>query len=333
MTQFEDIKFVAEMSGNHLGSKDRAIEMIHAAAGAGATHVKFQAYTPTSMVCDPTYEVPDGPWKGRNLYDLYKANATPFDWFQDLFREAWGHGIVPFASVFCGAGLDMLEDLNCPIYKIASFELGHYDLISRVAETGKPMVLSTGLATDERLAGAVLAADSGDLDLTILQCTSAYPASIADANLSRLLRLIARYPGTEVGVSDHSASALVPMLAVTLGATMIEQHFRSYGAPGGDDHDFSQTPEGFRGMVNGVRAALEALGDGLPSEAEWENRALLRRLWVTKPIAVGEMLTRDNIGVFRGGDGPLGEQLDFYLGTKVIRPLVPGPFAGGRTIP
>ena len=276
---------VAEVGGNHLGSLMRAKLLVVAASGAGADAVKFQCFTPEQM-CAPDQVLQDGPWKGRNLLSLYRETHTPRDWFPELFAHAKDLGLVPFASVFHPDDVDFLETLGCMMYKVASFELTDHHLIAHAARTGKPIIISIGMATYNEILGAGRAAfDDGCLELTFLKCTSAYPADASDANLATLADLQdLRYTGPhtgrsiQIGLSDHTPGIGVAVAAVALGATMIEKHLTLRRPDGGPDAAFSMEPEEFGQMVTECRRAAAAIGTVQygPTQAEKSSLTLRR---------------------------------------------------------
>lgn len=274
-------EIVAELSSNHNGSLNRALELVMQAAGAGADAVKIQVFTPEQMA-DPESKIEKGPWAGRWALDLYREAQTPRPWVPLIFQTAEAYGINCFASVFHPDDIEFLEMLNCPRYKIASFELTDHDLIRHAAHTGKPLIISTGMATLEEIDQAVAAA-AGCPDLTLLKCTSAYPASPADANLAagkaldgygfgRILH------GAKWGVSDHSLGISVAVAASVMGATMIEKHLTLARGDGGIDAGFSMEPDEFARMVTTCREAVAAIGTVQygPSPTELAHVALRR---------------------------------------------------------
>ena len=273
-------RIVAEVSANHLGSMARALAIVAAAARAGAWGVKFQTYTPNQMVSRET-EITEGPWKGRNALGLYCEAHTPREWHAELFARARGLGLTPFSSVFHPDDVDFLEKMDCPIYKISSFELTDLDLIRHAARTGKPLVMSTGMATVDEISLAVLATRTPYermTHLTLLKCTSAYPASPADANLATMVHMFKNWP-VEVGLSDHTKGIGVAVAAAALGATMIEKHLTLRRDDGGPDAEFSMEPEEFRQLVTECRRASMAVGEVRygPTESEAPSLRLRRQ--------------------------------------------------------
>ena len=275
------LRIVAEMSASHLGSLGRAMMIVKAAAAAGADCIKFQTYQPEQMV-SADLQITSGPWAGRNALELYREAHTPMEWHPHLFKMARDLGLTPFSSVFHPDDVDFLETLDCPIYKIASFEITDLDLIRYAARTGKPLIISTGMATLDEIDQAVFAA-AGCQDLTLLKCSSAYPADPADINLAAGAAL-AGYTfgriahGTKWGLSDHTMGVGVAIAAAALGATMIEKHLTLARADGGLDAGFSMEPEEFRQMVTECRRAEQAIGTVRfgPLEAEAPSMELRR---------------------------------------------------------
>jgi len=264
-------RIVAELSANHLGHLDRALEIIEAAAAAGASAVKFQTFTPEQMA-EPGVVIQSGPWAGREALDLYREAHTPREWHGPLFARARELGIVAFSSVFHPDDVDFLETLGCPMYKIASFEINDLPLIRRAARTGKPVIISTGMASLEEIelaAAVVECAYSPRGHLTLLKCTSAYPARPNDAHLATMMDMRNRI-GCEVGLSDHTLGIGVAVAAAALGATMIEKHLTLARSDGGPDAAFSMEPDEFVQMVTECRRAAEAVGEVCygPSAAE-----------------------------------------------------------------
>lgn len=249
---------VAELSANHLGSLDRAMRIIEAASVAGADAIKLQTFNPEQMV-DADKVIVSGPWAGRNAQDLYRQAQTPREWHEPLFEKARSLGLMAFSSVFHPDDVDFLETLGCPIYKIASFELTDLALVAYAAGTGKPLIISTGMATEKEIEAAICAVDDANPgDLTLLKCTSSYPADPADANLNTMVAMM-RF-GVEVGLSDHTLGCGVAVAATALGASVIEKHLTLSRADGGLDAAFSMEPTEFAQMVTECRRAHAALG-------------------------------------------------------------------------
>ena len=283
---------IAEISCNHLGSLDRALELILMARYVGADAVKLQCWSQSQMVADPTYKIEAGTWAGRNLYDLYQEAWTPWEWFPTLFDYARSIGIECFSSVFDVSALAYLEFLRCPRYKIASFEIVDLPLIRAVVRTGKPIIISTGMASREEIGSAWDEATQADNDVTILKCTSAYPASAASANLATMERFQSHR--VKCGVSDHTLGLVVPIAATALGATMIEKHLTLKRADGGPDAAFSSEPEEFRAMVHTCREAAHARGIVRygPTEEEESSLQFRRSLYWAQDVVEGELIKR-----------------------------------------
>lgn len=269
---------VAEISGNHLGSEDRTIQLIDVAASCDADAVKFQCFTPEQMA-DPGVIIESGPWAGKELLTLYRETHTPREWFPLLFAHARASRILPFASVFHPDDVDFLETLGCEMYKISSFEILDLPLIRHAARTGKPLVISTGMASfDEIYEASLIASGSGAGGVTLLKCTSAYPADSSDANLATMKELM-RLGWERIGLSDHTLGLAVPVAATALGATMIEKHLCLSRADGGPDAAFSSEPAEFAAMVVACREAAAAIGEVRygPTESEMSSLPLRRK--------------------------------------------------------
>lgn len=251
---------VAEISANHLGSIGRAVQLVHAAVDAGADAVKFQLFDPAKMA-PAGMVIADGPWKGWNARQLYTDAATPRAWLRELFYTARERGVEAFASVFDVDGLAFLEEIGCPRYKIASFEITDLDLIRAVARTGKPMIISTGMATLSEIRAALLQLSGSEswYHVTLLKCTSAYPAQIEDANLATMVAMGESHD-CEFGLSDHSLGNLLACAAVAMGASVIEKHLTLCRSDGGPDAGFSTEPDEFAQMVKECRATASAIG-------------------------------------------------------------------------
>lgn len=321
---------VAEMSGNHNGDIGRALALIDAAAEAGADAVKLQTYTADTITLDhdgPGFVLEGGLWSGRRLYELYDEAHTPWDWHAPLFARAREKGIHIFSSPFDPTAVDLLTSLDAPAFKIASFELIDIPLIQRCAVTGKPLIMSTGLASPQDIAEAVVAAqDAGAGGVILLHCTSGYPAPPSDMNLRTLQHLAQQYPGVVVGLSDHTMGVTVSVAAVALGACFIEKHFTLKRADGGVDSEFSLEPDELARLVRECRTAWEALGsvryDEVPSEAA--SRDSRRSLYVVADVAAGETLTDANVRSIRPGFGMPPKHLPQVLGRRAARTLKRG---------
>jgi pseudaminic acid synthase len=312
---------IAEMSGNHNQSLDRALAIVDAAADAGADALKLQTYSPDTMTIDldeREFRIADpaSPWSGTSLYRLYGAACTPWDWHAPLFARARARGLVAFSTPFDASAVAFLESLDVPCYKIASFENVDLPLIRRVAATGKPVIISTGMASGAELEDAVTAArDAGCCDLVLLKCTSTYPASPAHTNLATIPDLRARF-GCEVGLSDHTMGTEVAVAAVALGATVIEKHLTLARADGGVDSTFSMEPAEMARLVDETGRAWQALGDVCygPTEAEQPSLQFRRSLYVVKDLKAGDALTGDNVRAIRPGLGLAPKHLEAVLG-------------------
>ena len=252
---------VAELSANHLGSLGRALKIVEAAKAAGADAIKFQTFQVESLVADPDRVLSSGPWAGSSLRALYSQAITPRQWHETLFAYARANEIEPFSTPFSPDDVDFLEELRCTRYKIASFEIVDHELIRRAANTGKPLIMSTGMALYEEIRQAVqVAFEAGNRMVTLLKCTSAYPASAADANLRQMQHMRAEF-ACATGLSDHTLGIGVPVAATVLGARIIEKHLTLSRADGGPDAAFSLEPHEFRQMVDACRDAAAAIGE------------------------------------------------------------------------
>ena len=328
------IFFIAEVSGNHLGSLERARLLVDSASRCGANAVKFQTYTPDTMTLDlPEISVSEDHslWGGRRLYDLYREAMTPWEWHAELFSYSRSLGIIPFSSPFDSSAVDFLESLDCPMYKIASLESGDIPLIRKIGETGKPTIMSTGATLYEDIVEAVSTFKStGNLDLTLLVCTSSYPAEPKDAHLKRLDRLRNDFD-VKVGVSDHTLGIGVSLAGIALGATTIEKHLTLKREDGGPDSAFSMEPEEFKNLVIEGNALLSSMGSSEwnISESESESRRLRRSLYIVKDVRAGDVVTPQNLKSIRPGYGCaprhyyqlIGKKFvsDFKLGTPMLQ--------------
>lgn len=312
---------VAELSGNHGGEITQALKMIKAAKDAGASAVKIQTYSADSMTIDhdgPEFRLNSGLWKGKTLYELYSEAHTPWEWLPELFEFALRIGIVLFSSPFDKYAVDVLESLGCPAYKIASFELVDIPLVERVAQTGKPMIMSTGMATLQEIHEAVSTARSaGATEIALLHCTSAYPAPYSACHLRNLPALREEFK-LPVGLSDHTQGIVAPVAAVALGASIIEKHFILSRAEGGVDASFSLEPQEFQHMVSACNHAWEALGDvGSGIKAGEESSHIYRRsLYVVEDIKKGEVFTASNMRSIRPGLGLHTRYYEEILGKR-----------------
>lgn len=329
--------FVAELSANHLGSIERALELIDVAAKVGANAVKLQTYDPMRMAGNPDLVIESGPWAGRKMVDLYREAVTPMAWHKRLFHRIRGHGMLAFSSAFSPEDVDALEELGCPMYKIASFELVDLPLIRYAAQTKKPMVISTGMGTMAEIEEAVATAlDSGCQDLTVLKCSSAYPAPIEGVNLNTIRDMQDYFAGytadyflakpIKIGFSDHTHGAGAAVAAVVLGATMIEKHLTLSRADGGPDGGFSAEPADFAAMVQAARQAEQALGRVSygPTEAEKPSLALRRSLWWSEPGKAGTVVRTHCLRTARPATGLAPREMHRVIGKRLMRDVAPG---------
>ncbi|OGS72943.1 MAG: pseudaminic acid synthase [Flavobacteria bacterium RIFCSPLOWO2_12_FULL_35_11] len=312
---------IAEMSGNHNQSLDRALEIVKAAAKSGVHALKLQTYTADTM----TIDVKDGAffiddsnslWKGFSLYKLYQQAYTPWEWHKPIFDKCKELGIICFSTPFDETAVDFLEGLNVPAYKIASFENNHLPLIRKVASTKKPIIISTGMATITELDEAVRTArESGCKDIVLLKCTSTYPTTPENTNILTIPHLKELF-GVETGLSDHTLGIGVAVASVALGATVIEKHFTLSRADGGVDSVFSMEPDEMKQLVEETQKAWQALGRVSygPTEKEKESGKFRRSIYVVKDIMDGEEFTSKNLGIIRPGDGLPPKYLDVLLG-------------------
>jgi N-acetylneuraminate synthase len=319
---------IAELSGNHNGSLERAREMVYAAALAGADAVKAQTYTPDTITLRsnrPEFRA-NGPWFGRNLYDLYAEAAMPWEWQPELAADAKQLGMEFFSSAFDPSSVDFLESLGAPCHKIASFELVDLPLIEKAAATGKPLILSTGMATLAEIDEAVRAArGAGARDIVLLACTSAYPAPAHDARLRRIPHLAKTFH-VVAGLSDHTIGSEVPVAAAALGAKVIEKHFTLRRADGGVDSSFSLEPEEFEAMVKSVRTTEAALGDLRygPTEADASGLRYRRSLFVVRDVVAGELLDEHSVRSVRPASGLHPKNLPAVIGRRIRRDVEAG---------
>jgi pseudaminic acid synthase len=310
---------IAELSGNHNGEIARAIDLIDAAKLAGADAVKLQTYTADTMTIEhdgPGFRIQGGLWDGRSLHELYQEAHTPWDWHPTLFAHARKIGIDCFSSPFDFTAVDLLESLGAPAYKIASFEIVDTPLIGKVAKTGKPLIISTGMADDGEISDAVAAArEDGVGAVALLHCVSGYPTPAKDANLARIPALAQRYK-CPIGLSDHSLGIEVALAGVALGACIVEKHLTLLRKDGGPDAAFSLEPGEFAALVKGIRTAHEALGraDYGRAASERPNVVFRRSLYAVKDIAAGETLTSENVRSIRPGHGLAPKHLSKVLG-------------------
>ncbi|MDT9547572.1 MAG: pseudaminic acid synthase [Chlorobium phaeovibrioides] len=315
---------IAEMSGNHNQSLDRALEIVEAAAKSGAHALKIQTYTPDTMTLDldeREFHIsdPNSLWAGTSLYKLYSEAYTPWEWHKPILDRARELGLIAFSTPFDDTSVDFLETLNVPCYKIASFENTDLPLIRRVAATGKPLIISTGMASVAELDETVRAArDAGCKDLILLKCTSTYPATAENTNILTIPHLRELF-GCEVGLSDHTMGLGVSVASVALGATVIEKHFTLSRADGGVDSAFSMEPDEMAQLVAETERAWQALGNVSygPAEAEKKSIQFRRSLYIVKDVKAGDVLTAENVRAIRPGLGLSTKYLDVVLGKRV----------------
>lgn len=322
---------IAEMSGNHNQSLDRALAIVDAAARAGAHALKIQTYTPDTMTLDldeREFHISDtnSLWKGTSLYKLYGEAYTPWEWHAPIFERARSQGMIPFSTPFDDTAVDFLESLDVPCYKIASFENTDLPLIRRVAATGKPLIISTGMATLAELDETVRAArEAGCRQLVLLKCTSTYPASPVNTHIRTIPHLRAMY-GCEIGLSDHTMGVGVSVASVALGASVIEKHFTLDRSEGGVDSAFSMEPLELAQLVTETARAWQSLGEVSygPTEAERKSLQFRRSLYVTADLKPGDVLSRDNLRAIRPGLGLAPGFIDAVFGRTVGRVVLRG---------
>jgi len=322
---------IAEMSGNHNQSLSRALSIVEAAAKTGAHGLKIQTYTPDTMTLDldeREFHIgdPNSLWTGTSLYKLYGEAYTPWDWHEPIFKRARELGMIPFSTPFDDTSVDFLEDLGVPCYKIASFENTDIPLIRRVAATGKPLIISTGMATIAELDQTVRAArDAGCKDLVLLKCTSTYPATPENSNVLTIPHMRDLFR-CEIGLSDHTMGLGVSIASVALGATVIEKHFTLSRADGGVDSAFSMEPGEMTDLVTETQRAWEALGSISygPTVAEQKSIQFRRSLYIVENLKAGTVLTAENVRAIRPGYGLPTGYLDVVLGKKVAHDVVRG---------
>lgn len=323
--------FIAEMSGNHGKSLEQALKIVKAARNAGADAVKVQSFTPDSMTMNLKrkefiVENKESPWYGKSLYDLYAESAMPFSWHKEIFDYAKQLGIKAFSSPFSKEAVDMLEELETPIYKVASFEIVDLNLIKYIASTGKPMIISTGMATISEIESAVdTARTNGCNNITLLKCTSTYPTKPKYTNLRTIPHLAQAFQ-TKVGLSDHTLGCAVPIAAVGLGAMVIEKHITMSRKEKTIDFFFSLEPEEFQYMVESCRMAQEALGDVHYGPTEPEKNSIHRRrsLYFKTDLDQGEVIKEKHIAAIRPGLGISPKHRSIIMGLKLTKKVKKG---------
>lgn len=322
---------IAEMSGNHNQSLDRALEIVEAAAKTGAHALKLQTYTADTMTLDISegeffIEDPSSLWKGRSLYNLYQEAHTPWEWHKPIFDKCKELDIICLSTPFDATAVDFLEDLDAPVYKIASFENTDLPLIRKVAATGKPMIISTGMATIAELDETVRAArDAGCEDIILLKCTSTYPATADNTDILTIPHMRDLFK-VQVGLSDHTMGVGVSVASVALGATVIEKHFTLSRADGGVDSTFSLEPEELHSLVIETERAWQSLGQISygPTEKELKSLAFRRSLYIVKDLEAGDILSAENVRAIRPGYGLAPKYRDTILGLKVTKAVKRG---------
>ncbi|RQO36089.1 pseudaminic acid synthase [Herminiimonas sp. KBW02] len=322
---------IAEMSGNHNQSLERALQIVDAAAETGAHAIKIQTYTPDTMTLDldeREFHIsdPNSLWTGTSLYKLYGEAYTPWEWHKPIFDRARELGLIAFSSPFDATAVDFLETLNVPCYKIASFENTDIPLIRKVAATGKPLIISTGMANIAELGESVAAArEAGCKDLILLKCTSTYPATAANTNILTIPNMRDLFQ-CQVGLSDHTMGVGVSVASVALGATVIEKHFTLDRSEGGVDSTFSMEPSEMKQIVEESERAWQALGviSYGPTAAEKKSIQFRRSLYVVTDMAMGQVITHENVRAIRPGLGMAPKYLEYILGKKVNQDIKRG---------
>lgn len=326
----QPVFIIAELSANHGGSYEQAAKTVEAAAKCGADAIKLQTYTPDTITLDsrkPYFRITQGTlWDGQILHDLYQTAYTPWEWQPKLKKLAEELGMICFSSPFDPTAVDFLEEMEVPAYKIASFEITDIPLIQYAASKGKPMIMSTGIAQWEEIGEAIAACHSvGNHQIALLKCTSAYPAPMDEVNLHLIPKLRQAF-GVQVGLSDHTMGATVPLGAVAMGATIIEKHFILDRNLGGPDASFSMEPAEFTQMVQQVRDMSQALGTDIYAldGKSLKNRKFSRSLFVVEDIKTGEVFTPQNVRSIRPSDGLLPKFLPDILGKTATMDIEKG---------
>lgn len=320
---------IAELSANHNGSIERALASIEAAKAAGADAVKIQSYTPGTITLDhdsPDFRISGGLWDGYRLYDLYEEAQTPFEWHPRLFAKAKDVGITLFSSPFDASAVEMLERLDAPAYKIASFEAIDLPLIKRVAQTGKPMIISSGMADTQEIAEALEAArDAGAHDIALLHCISGYPAPAAQSNLATIPDMAQRFDAL-IGLSDHSLGTAVSVASIAMGACLIEKHFQLDAKEDGPDSAFSLTPDQLKQLCDDTRTAWDAIGAASYERkpAEESNLQFRRSLYFVADMKAGEVITSAHVRSIRPGFGLKPKHYDAVIGQQAAQDVKRG---------
>lgn len=327
---FEHRPFIiAEMSGNHNQSLDRALQIVDAAADAGADAIKLQTYTADTMTIRGAYKIQDKDslWNGRELYDLYQEAYTPWEWHKPIFEHAMKRNILAFSSPFDESAVDFLEELGAPLYKIASFENTDHPLLKRVAKTGKPVIMSTGVSTIADIFESVqVLTSNGCKNLVLLKCTSTYPASPENTNLKTIPVLQDIFSDCIIGLSDHTMGIGASVASIALGARVIEKHFTLRRADGGVDSTFSLEPHELKALVVESERAFLALGKPVfhVQQIETKSKIFKRSIYVVKDIKKGDIFTKENIRVIRPGDGLSPKYYESVLGREATTAIATG---------
>lgn len=321
---------IAEMSANHNGDLDRALEILRQAKASGADAVKIQSYTADTITIQsdrPEFRIQGGLWDGKTLHELYQWAHMPWEWHVPLFRYAKELELTLFSSPFDFSAVDMLEELECPAYKIASFEIVDLPLIRHAAETGKPLIISTGMASDQEIREAVdTARSAGCRNLAVLHCVSGYPSPAKEYNLARVAQLQNDFPGLVIGLSDHTIDNAAAVASVALGASVIEKHFTLDRLGGGPDDSFSIEPEELKALCRDTATAKEALGsrENQRQDCERGNMQFRRSLYVTKNMVKGELFSPTNTRSIRPAMGLAPKYYDAVLGSAATKDIEAG---------
>ena len=317
---------IAELSANHGGDIELAKKTIQSAKNSGADAIKLQTYTPDTMTIDcqnPDFLIDEGLWKGRNLYDLYKQASTPYEWHSELFSFSQDIGIICFSTPFDETAIDLLEDLNTPAYKVASFELTDHVLLKNIAKTEKPVIMSSGMATLEEISDAYeILIGGGTKEIAILHCVSGYPTEVKYANLNTISDLKKNFDCV-IGLSDHTISNSAAIASISLGACLVEKHFILDRNIGGPDSDFSIEPDQFKELKKGTTEAWESLGSvNYELKGEEENMVKFRRsIYAVKDITKGELFNSSNIRRIRPGNGIEPKYFESIVGKKALKDI------------